>query len=245
MEIPFSRTLFTAPVFVDAGVVCASDGAEDDMQRVLLRRSGEGMWAGSVVLVEHVVFGRRTALAAALQRDERFNSALHPRSSPDRIDEKIDNNAFLGLDATYRLGPGVTRFNHACDPNAVVRYVYEETPRKYAQGGIRKDGFAIVYACKDIEPGQEICYQYNPEHSHTLFACGCGLSPARRQQIQDTNARELGPIIFEKNRPFLENLIAQYLNERDANRCPTAMQIASVRIGTRATCMFAGFIRGN
>ncbi|KAJ3263149.1 Deformed epidermal autoregulatory factor 1 [Chytriomyces hyalinus] len=245
-SVAFASTHQTQPLFTSTCIDCVSD--DHDFQLVV---STGPIARGSVLLIEHVVFGTHADISKALRTDTALAQALHPRSpemmrkTPDAnggdvratkevseaefMNAKIDSNAFCGPDGSMRLGPSVTRFNHSCDPNAIVRYVYEETVYKHRQG-YRKDGFAVVYACKDISPGEEICYQYNP-YAHDMFSCACPMSMAQRQQMQDKNAQVVGPPIFEANRSFLESAISKYLDDKEGTCAHCGNQVQRICTG--------------
>ncbi|KAJ3073523.1 hypothetical protein HDU98_001324 [Podochytrium sp. JEL0797] len=201
-----------------------------------LMRSTAQIAAGSVLLIEHVVHGNERHLKAILQADPLFCAQLDPRvesldskydsnSAQPQVDDanltkKVAHNAFLGPDGSMRLGPIVTRFNHACDPDCSVRYVYEETECKHRVGHMRKDGFAVIYALRDIEAGREVCYQYNV-FAHDLFQCSCGREESQRAAILARNRDVVGPPLVELNRSFIESKVARYLDDRETTckRC--------------------------
>ncbi|KAJ3136153.1 glutamine-dependent NAD(+) synthetase [Physocladia obscura] len=214
------RTKHTAILFQHSSVKCYCDN-NDGSQKI---RATDDIRAGSVLLIEHVVFGNAKFIRRVLKVDSAFSVQLHPRSAISEsehrgdfsdIDAKIEANAFFGADGTLRLGPAATRFNHSCTPNCIVRYAYEHSPFAFRDGE-RRDGFATIYSVSDIKPGDEICYQYNI-HAHDMFACSCSASdPADRAKTLLHNERIVGPPIVERNRTFLEHTIADYLNTREA-----------------------------
>ncbi|ORY33588.1 hypothetical protein BCR33DRAFT_791388 [Rhizoclosmatium globosum] len=173
--------------------------------------------SGSVLLVEHVIHGTESHLQKVLAVDTAFSDMLDPREGTEGCNEpinKIKHNAFIGPDGSMRLGPIVTRFNHRCDPDCSVRYVYEETECKFRRH-TRKDGFAVIYAMRDIKSDQEVCYQYN-SYAHDLFGCDCGRTGEERDAILERNRDVVGPPMVEANRMFLEGLIGQFLDKREA-----------------------------
>ncbi|KAJ3008743.1 UNVERIFIED_CONTAM: hypothetical protein HDU68_002972 [Siphonaria sp. JEL0065] len=205
------NTKHTALLFFHDSLECIATSSSGYQ---LVRSSGP-IPAGSVLLVEHVVHGDERQLVKVLEADTDFANLLDPRDAPlDRI-SKIKRNAFVGYDGSMRLGPVVTRFNHRCDPDASVRYVYEETECKHRPGHFRKDGFAVIYALRDIEPSKEVCYQYNA-YAHSLFGCDCGRTDNQLQNILERNRDVVGPPMVEQNRKFLEELIAAFLDKREA-----------------------------
>ncbi|KAJ3232581.1 Deformed epidermal autoregulatory factor 1 [Chytriomyces hyalinus] len=242
-SVAFASTHQTHPLHKSTCIDCVTD--ELDFQLVIATGP---IARGSILLIEHVVFGTHADISKALRADTALAQALHPRSpemmrktlegdtraakpvsDAEFMNAKIDSNAFCGPDGSMRLGPSVTRFNHSCDPNAIVRYVYEETVYKHRQG-YRKDGFAVVYACKDISAGEEICYQYNP-YAHDMFSCTCPMTMAQRHQLQDNNAQVVGPPIFEANRSFLESCISKYLDDKEGTCAHCGNQVQSVCTG--------------
>ncbi|KAI9352783.1 hypothetical protein BDR26DRAFT_204458 [Obelidium mucronatum] len=200
------RTKHTSLLYFHNSLSCITHETGDYQ----LVRSTARIPAGSVLLLEHIVHGTEAQLVKVLQADPEFSNLLDPRESPlDKI-SKIKHNAFVGYDGSMRLGPVVTRFNHKCDPDASVRYLYEETERKHRPGVFRKDGFAVIYALRDIEPNQEVCYQYNA-FAHSLFKCDCGRTDRELEEILERNRDIVGPPMVEQNRTFLEGFNCKVL----------------------------------
>jgi euchromatic histone-lysine N-methyltransferase len=74
-----------------------------------------------------------------------------------------------------RVRGNVTRYiNHSCDPNLIVQCVFvgsERLPR------------ICLFAWKDIQPGEELCYDYAQEQNSDAapFQCHCGAPTCKGQ----------------------------------------------------------------
>jgi pyruvate/2-oxoglutarate dehydrogenase complex dihydrolipoamide acyltransferase (E2) component len=87
-----------------------------------------------------------------------------------------------------RLRGNATRYiNHSCDPNLIVQCVYvaeEKLPR------------IALFAWKDIEPGEELSYDYAQEQNseEARFECHCGAPRCKsRQQPQQQQPQQPQP----------------------------------------------------
>lgn len=82
-----------------------------------------------------------------------------------------------------RTRGNVTRYiNHSCEPNLIVQCVFignERLPR------------ICLFAWKDIEPGEELCYDYAQEQNSAAapFQCNCG-APKCKSQTQGRAATQ-------------------------------------------------------
>jgi SET domain-containing protein len=95
-----------------------------------------------------------------------------PRISKDRADELYADSPTtylfgLGNGATVIDGHGTAMFlNHSCDPNC-------ETDEK--------DGHIWIRAIRDIEPGEELVYDYNLyDGDESPATCNCGANDCRQ-----------------------------------------------------------------
>ncbi|HEX6040961.1 SET domain-containing protein [Longimicrobium sp.] len=108
-------------------------------------------------------------------RGERISNAEADRRYPD--DESAAHHTFLFavdddtmIDASF--GGNMARWiNHSCDPNCEA---------------VEEDGRIFIESLRDIEPGEELAYDYNyilpQRHTARLkarFPCHCGASSCR------------------------------------------------------------------
>lgn len=108
-------------------------------------------------------------------RGERVSNAEADRRYPD--DESAAHHTFLFavdddtmIDASF--GENMARWiNHSCDPNCEA---------------VEEDGRIFIESIRDIEPGEELAYDYNyilpQRHTARLkrrFPCHCGASDCR------------------------------------------------------------------
>ena len=136
-----------------------------------------------VIAKEHIDEGRRIIEYTG----ERITNAEADRRYP--FDEAKPQHTFLFsvnsrtiIDAAY--GGNVARFiNHSCDPNCEA---------------VIERGHVFIHALRDIEPGEELGYDYwfvldEPHTAKTkaLYACRCGAKNCRGTLLADKRkARE-------------------------------------------------------
>ncbi|KAI0376022.1 SET domain-containing protein [Hypomontagnella monticulosa] len=109
--------------------------------------------------------------------------------SSDILEDILRTNAFsytLGEDSHMALYPQVSRINHACRPNAFIRF----TPSSLA---------VSIVALRDIEVGEELSITYVPlgktreERQEALqkwgFNCTCSLCTASKSEIAASDYR--------------------------------------------------------
>jgi hypothetical protein len=114
---------------------------------------------------------------------------LLPRNR-HRLCLQVDEGLFI---VTTREGPA-DWINHSCEPNAGL------------------SGQIVLVAMRDIEPGEEICFDYAMTDSfpYDEFDCQCGSSVCRRRVTAD-DWRD--PALQSRYRgffsPYLEKLIAR------------------------------------
>ena len=83
-----------------------------------------------------------------------------------------------------RARGNVTRYiNHSCEPNLIVQCVFvgcERLPR------------ICLFAWKDIDPGEELCYDYAQEQNSDAapFQCHCGAPSCKGQARRNVTATE-------------------------------------------------------
>ncbi len=104
-----------------------------------------------------------------------------PRISKDRADELYADSPTtylfgLGNGATVIDGHGTAMFlNHSCDPNC-------ETDEK--------DGHIWIRAIRDIEPGEELVYDYNLyDGDESPASCNCGAKDCRQTMYSHAEIR--------------------------------------------------------
>ncbi|OTB00691.1 hypothetical protein M426DRAFT_267234 [Hypoxylon sp. CI-4A] len=148
-------------------------------------------WAALIVNLDFPTSVRRTLgyeylHVAADQLSDPDRVLQLGRSNPfaaDIMEDVLRTNAFswpLVGDPHMALYPDVSRINHACRPNAFIRF----TPTSYA---------VSVIALRDIEPGEEISITYVPlgktreERQEALkkwgFTCTCSLCTASKAEV--------------------------------------------------------------
>lgn len=116
--------------------------------------------------------GRACVSIAEIRCDEIICKMAGPRITLIEFSEKYEldngNPLQIGTDRYIDLIEPFVCFNHSCSPNA----------------GIRNDG--ILFAIKDIMPGEEIQYDYSTtvDDSWWKMECRCGAKQCRRL-IQD------------------------------------------------------------
>ena len=75
------------------------------------------------------------------------------------------------LDATMR--GNVARFiNHCCTPNCYSKVITEPEGDPWVSGSIR--GHIVIFAARDIEPGEEVTYDYKFPVEAAKIQCHCG-----------------------------------------------------------------------
>jgi SET domain-containing protein len=117
-----------------------------------------------------VPFKRRRKVAElAGERISRVEAARRMRGKRRLHICAID--AYWNVDSS-RGGNGTQYINHCCEPNAFMRVVA---------------GRIIIFALRDIEPGEEITLDYGETYHPDSYRCRCGapscrgtLNPARK-----------------------------------------------------------------
>ncbi|KAI4870145.1 SET domain-containing protein [Hypoxylon rubiginosum] len=163
-------------------------------------KRAEAIMADWASLVAHLEFP--TSLKRA-QGYHYLHRAVDQLSDPDRVlelarsstfsndvvEDVLRTNAFsypLGGESHMALYPEVSRVNHACRPNAFIRF----TPTSLA---------VSVVVSRDIEPGEEITITYVPlgktreERQDALlkwgFSCTCDLCTASKAEVAASDYR--------------------------------------------------------
>ncbi len=72
-------------------------------------------------------------------------------------------DSYWGVDSS-RGGNGTQYINHCCEPNAFMRVVR---------------GHIIIFARRDIEPGEEITLDYGETYHPDTYRCRCGAPSCR------------------------------------------------------------------
>lgn len=125
---------------------------------------GENHLGKAVFAATHFPFGTRIVEFTG----ERVHKSLLPRSVEGVTDR------FVQIDEDYWMGPsgGVDDLiNHSCNPNAGLRFL---------------DGGVFLHALRDIEPGEEITWDYSTtlHASQWRMQCKCG-APNCRSAVGD------------------------------------------------------------
>lgn len=129
------------------------------------------------------VHGKGAFALQGIAKGTRITEYLGERVSHEEADRRYeskdatDNHTFLFIvdDATV-IDAGVDGndarfFNHSCDPNCEA---------------VVEDGRVFIEAIRDIEPGEEMSYDYHivredsdPPDIDVIFACRCGAATCR------------------------------------------------------------------
>ncbi len=131
--------------------------------------------AGRIEVGESSVHGRGVYATQFIPKGTRVieytGQRISSESAPD--DESNPHTFNFGLESGEVINPEIGGnearwINHCCDPNCEA---------------IEEDGRIFIYAIHDIEPGQELFYDYAMEIDEPIteetkrkFACHCGSS---------------------------------------------------------------------
>ena len=131
--------------------------------------------AGRIEVGESNVHGRGVYATQFIPKGTRVieytGQRISSESAPD--DESNPHTFNFGLESGEVINPEIGGnearwINHCCDPNCEA---------------IEEDGRIFIYAIRDIEPGQELFYDYAMEIDEPIteetkrkFACHCGSS---------------------------------------------------------------------
>jgi SET domain-containing protein len=109
-----------------------------------------------------VPFGRRRKVAELTgERVSRVEAARRMRGK--RRLHICAINSYWGVDSS-RGGNGTQYINHCCEPNAFMHVVR---------------GHIIIFALRDIEPGEEITLDYGETYHPDTYRCRCGANSCR------------------------------------------------------------------
>ena len=109
-----------------------------------------------------VPFKRRRKVAElAGERISRVEAARRMRGKRRLHICAID--AYWNVDSS-RGGNGTQYINHRCEPNAFMRVVH---------------GRILIFALRDIEPGEEITLDYGETYHPDTYRCRCGAPSCR------------------------------------------------------------------
>jgi SET domain-containing protein len=75
------------------------------------------------------------------------------------------------LDATMR-GNIARYINHSCTPNCYSKVVLEPEGKPYVPGSVR--GHIVIFAMRDLEPNEEVTYDYKFGVEAVKITCHCG-----------------------------------------------------------------------
>jgi hypothetical protein len=138
----------------------------------------------------------------------------------ESVDELPERNRHLFLQVeenTYLIvddGESADRVNHSCDPNAGLL------------------GQITLIALRDIEPGEEICYDYAMSDGSTYdeFPCGCGAANCRGKVTgEDWRQPELQQRYRGNFSPYLQRRIDALARERETQAAIKARASGRVR----------------
>ena len=139
--------------------------------------------AGRIEVRESGVHGRGVYATQFIAKGDRIIEYTGQRGSwEDAPNDENDPHTFLfGLDSGEVINPEIGGndarwINHCCDPNCEA---------------IEEDDRIFIYAMRDIEPGQELFYDYAmeidepiTEESKKEFVCHCGSSNCRGTMLK-------------------------------------------------------------
>ncbi len=133
------------------------------------------------------------------------------RNGPEwtRVSLQIEDDLFL---VAQREGPA-DWVNHSCEPNAGMR------------------GQIVLVAMRDIETGEEICYDYSMTDAsdYDVLDCRCG-TPSCRGRISGRDWRK--PELAHKYRGYFSPYIQQLI-DREQSRQSRTLQRAKSRTSQR------------
>ncbi len=191
------RSVASIPFASDAG--CRATGLSRDLEVFKTREKGWGVrcwhkiYAGDYI-AEYV--GEILTIEDAEERENDeyfFDCRVVPAAArKDHLFSMTDGDSTLLNDTGSeflidgRVRGNVMRYiNHSCEPNLVVQCVFvgsETLPR------------ICVFAWKDIQPGEELCYDYAQEQNSDAapFQCHCG-APTCKSRPQGQAPSASGP----------------------------------------------------
>jgi len=135
--------------------------------------------AGTLVLLEHVVYGKRKDMHGALMLDEGLRTSLYPRDADSSNEIKINFNVF-SFNGDLVIGDKITKFNHACRPNCFLT----------TADRVNDDYIYGAWTIKSVKAGDELTFDYTNGtadiHSETKamhgFECGCTETDLKRAE---------------------------------------------------------------
>lgn len=126
---------------------------------------------GTLILMEHVLWGTEKQCIQALCQDQRLAADLFPRTFNATIKDKIDYNSFMFFDH-YVLGDRFSKYNHSCTPNCYMGLADR----------INGDQIYGMWTVQNVSAGTELCIDYvnhsNVDYHFAMkkkhgFTCNC------------------------------------------------------------------------
>ncbi len=126
---------------------------------------------GTLILMEHVLWGTHKQCFQALRQDKRLVADLFPRTPNATIEDKLDYNSFIFFDH-FVLGDRFSKFNHSCTPNCYMGLADK----------INDEQIYGMWTVQNVPAGTELCIDYvnhsNVEYHLSMkkkhgFTCKC------------------------------------------------------------------------
>lgn len=145
--------------------------------------------AGTLVLLEHVVYGNMADMYSAVMTDTVLLESLYPREKDASDHEKIHMNVFGFEDNVLVLGDKISKFNHCCRPNSYL--THGDT--------IGDDRTYAVFAFARVKRGEELTFDYTNGHSEAHdtmknqhgYSCKCTAEDVAKSPKWSEVARDL------------------------------------------------------
>lgn len=121
-------------------------------------RYGQGVFTKEKIEKNQTIFVLRGETISLTECWRRITNGMERSDDP----LQIDKNLYLDLDGISQA------FNHSCEPNAGIR------------------GISELFALRDIQPGEEITYDYSVTVGHDIpktewtMDCACGAGSCRK-----------------------------------------------------------------
>ena len=122
-----------------------------------------GMFADQFIPANDFVIEYKGELVKTKECERR--SIMYEKEGRDDYIFRVDQNWFV--DATMK-GSMARFINHSCDPNCYTSIIKHKNQSKI-----------IIYAKRDIKPGEELSYDYKFPYEDDKIICTCGASNCR------------------------------------------------------------------
>ena len=183
-------------------------------------RAKDNIPNGTLILVEHVVFGDFQYLMSSLFYNEELCNSLYPRKYGSSMDEiikiirtKINSNVFGFENNILVIGDTFSKFNHSCHPNCRMDIVDK----------VSDERFYGIWTHKKIEKGSELFIDYvnggSIEYHQSMMdllgaKCSCTskyiLTNTQRSKIM----MDLASVYRENKKDYIETLTDTYISSK-------------------------------